>query len=97
MIYVKKLVKSIKMKVKLPMIVECNNKGDVNLVNGWSVSVHIKHINIRLIFLQDLKEAGIICVKWVLKENTVADLHKKNLNTSAFKKHARKHCGNDEY
>ena len=36
-LYVKKVVESMKLKVDLPMIVECDNKGAVNLVHGWAV------------------------------------------------------------
>ena len=60
MMYVKKLIESLELKVELPMIIECDNKGAVDLANGWSVSGHSKHIDVRLNFLRELKESDII-------------------------------------
>ena len=93
----KMLIESLQLKVELPMIVECDNKGAVNLANGWSVGGKLKHIDIRLNFVRELKENGVICVKWVPTEKTTADMHTKNLPAKAFEKHAPEHCGHDEY
>ena len=46
MLDVKKLIESLQLKVELPMIVECDNKGAVDLANGWSVGGNSKHIDI---------------------------------------------------
>ena len=37
MLYVMKLIESLEMKVRKPMMVHSDNKGAVDLVNGWSV------------------------------------------------------------
>ena len=46
MIYDEKVVESMKLKGDLPMQVECNNKGAVDLVNGWAVGGNSKHIDV---------------------------------------------------
>ena len=74
-LYVKKVIESMRLKVDLPMRVECNNKGAVDLVNGWTVGGNSKHIDVRLNFLRELKEAGIIRIYWVSTKDMVGDLH----------------------
>lgn len=75
----KKVINSLKLKVVLPMHVECDNKGAVNLVNGWPVGGNSKHIDICLNFLCDLKEAGVVRINWISTESMVGDPHTKNL------------------
>ena len=79
------------------MIVECDNKGAVDLANGWSVGGNLKHIDILLNFVRELKENGVISVKWVPTEKMTADMHTKNLSAKVFEKHALEHCGHNEY
>ena len=88
MLYVKKVVESMKLKVDLPMQIECDNKGAVDLVNGWAVGGNSKHIDVRLDFLRKLKEAGIIRINWVSTNCMVGDLHTNNLERNTFEKHA---------
>ena len=79
------------------MMVYCDNKGAVDLVNGWSVSGGTKHIDIRLNFLRELKEANIIRVSWIDSDSNTVDLHTKNLEPKPFERHVKVHCGVDEY
>ena len=68
MLYVKKLLESMELKVELPMIVKCDNKGAVDLVNGWSVSGNTKHSQVRTMFVRELKEQNINkALKWKVK------------------------------
>ena len=53
MIYIMKLVESLKLKVRKPMMVNTDNKGAVDLINGWSVGGGTKHIDCRLMYLSD--------------------------------------------
>ena len=79
------------------MIIECNNKGAVDLANGWSVGGHSKHIDVRLNFLRKLDESDIVRIERVEPEEMVSDIHTKNLTAPAFEKHAKQHCGEDKY
>ncbi len=38
MLYCKNVLKSMGLKVKLPMLLEMDNKGAVNLANNWSIA-----------------------------------------------------------
>ena len=51
MLFLWKIIKSIGLKVKLPMILEIDNKGAVDIANNWSVAERTKHIDTdKLIF-----------------------------------------------
>jgi hypothetical protein len=51
MIYQKNMLESIGLKVELPMILEMDNKGAVNLVDSFSVGGRTQHINVKQCFL----------------------------------------------
>jgi hypothetical protein len=77
MMATKRLLESMQLKVKLPMVIECDNKGAVDLVNGYQVGGGTKHIDIRTYFVRDLKDDGIIVVKWIPTEINETDTHQK--------------------
>jgi hypothetical protein len=56
MLYVYNVLKSLGLKVRLPMILEMDNKGAVHLANSWSVGGHTRHVDVRMFFLQELKD-----------------------------------------
>jgi hypothetical protein len=59
MMYQKNTLESIGLKVELPMILEMDNKGAVDLVNSFSVRGRTRHNDIKQCFLQELKEAKV--------------------------------------
>ena len=79
------------------MDIKCDNKGAVDLANGWSVGGQTKHIDIRLNFLRELKENKTVRVTWIDTESNTGDIHTKNLDPKTFEKHMRVHCGNNEH
>ena len=97
MMYVKKLVESLELKVELPMIIKRDNKGAVDLTNGWSVGGHSKHIDVWLNFLRKLIESNIVQIDWEATDEMVSDMHTKNLTYPTFEKQTKRHCGDDEY
>ncbi len=46
MMYVWNVLKSMGLKVKLPMILEMDNKGTVDLVNNWSIGGRTRHVDV---------------------------------------------------
>jgi len=60
MLYIMRLLESIRLKVKKPMILECDNKGARYICNNWTVNGRTKHMDTRYYFLRELKEKGII-------------------------------------
>ena len=92
-----RVLESMGLKVKKPMILEIDNKGAVDLSKNWSVSGRTRHDSIRQNFLRKLHEEGIITVKWIPTEENSADLFTKNLSGPTFEKHVAVYCGKDEY
>ena len=95
MLYVKNVLESIGLQVALPMVLEMDNRGAVDLANSWSVGGRTRHVDVRQYFLRELKEAGILNVKWVPGDENDVDLHTKNLGNPAFGKHAAVYTGGE--
>ncbi len=76
------------LKVELPMILEMENKGAVDLVNSFSVRGQMRHIDIKQCFLQELKEANVLVVKWSPCLENEADIITKDLGGLLFKCYA---------
>jgi hypothetical protein len=68
MLYEMRVLESIGLKVQLPMVLEVDNKGGVDLANNWSVGGRTHHISVRVNFLRELKEQGLLCVVWILMD-----------------------------
>ena len=81
----------------MPMILEVNNMGAIDLANNWSSSMRTKHINVRHHFLRELVDCGVIKLKFVRSEENVSDIFTKNLAGPLFQKHAKALCRDDEY
>jgi hypothetical protein len=88
MIYQENTLESIGLKVELPMVLEMDNKGAVDLVNSFSVGGCTRHIDIKQCFLGELKEAKVLVVKWIPGSENEADLFTKNLDGPFFKLYA---------
>ena len=97
MLYTKNVLESLGLKVELPMILEMDNMGAVHLANNWSVSGRTRHIDVRQCFLRELKEEGILIVKWTPGTANVADLFTKNLAGPQFEEYTKVFVKEDEY
>ena len=97
MIYQKHLLESMGLQVELPMILEGDNQGAVDLVNTWSASGRTWHVDVRQIVLCQLKEDGILIVKWIPDPTNDVDFHKKNLAVSDSEEHVTGYTGKNEY
>jgi hypothetical protein len=91
------LLESMGLKVKKPMVLEVDNKGTKDLAHNWSVGGRTRHIATKINFLRELKEEGIIIVKWIPMKSNTSDLFTKNLGGSAFEWQAAYYVGVDEY
>ncbi len=74
MLYAKNLIKSIGLKVKLPMILDIDNKGAVDIINSFIVGGRTRHINVRQCFLRELKEAKQLVVNWIPGSESSANM-----------------------
>ncbi len=65
-----------------------DNKGAVDLVNSFSVGGHMQHMDVKQCFLQELKEATVLVVKWIPGSENEADIFTKILDEPLFKRYA---------
>ena len=97
MLFVMRLVESMGLKVKKPMVLKLDNKGAHDLSHNWTIGGRTRHVDVRMNFLRELKEEGIILTEWIAGESNPSDLFTKNLQGPAFEKHSSKFVGFDEY
>ena len=69
MLFAANLLESLGLKVKKPMILECDNKGAIELVHGWQANGRTRHVANKIHCLQELKENGEILMKCVKTED----------------------------
>jgi hypothetical protein len=97
MLYTKRIIESLELHVQLPMIMEVDNKGAVDLVNNYSVGGRTCHVETRQYFLGQLKKDNIIKVIWTPGELSSSDLYTKNLARADFEKHTKAYVGDNKY
>ena len=97
MMFVYRLVTYMGLKVELPMVLECDNQGAIDIVNNWGSTGRTRHIDCRVKFLRELKEANVLRVVWTPTKDNPADMFTKNLQGPLFGKHAEVLVGKDEY
>jgi hypothetical protein len=97
MLYTSRLITSFGLKIKLLIKLEINNKRAIDLLNSWSISGRTKHMEVCYQFLQELKEKGILKIKWIPRSKNNSDLFTKNLDWKMFEIHMHKYCGNNKY
>ena len=85
------------MIVEMPMILEVDNKWAVDLINNYSVGGRTCHMETKQYYLRELKEQGIMIVRWKAGTENSSDLYTKNLARKEFEKHARAYVGRDTY
>ena len=87
LLFEKGVLESIGLQIELPMILSVDNRDVVDLVNNWSVTGWTHHITVQT-FFTELKEQGIIKVKWIATGENSADLFTKDLQGPLFERHA---------
>jgi hypothetical protein len=93
MLYAKNLLELIGLRVQLPMVLEIDTRGAVDLINSFSVGGRTRHIDIKQCFLQELKESKQLIVEWIPGSENNADMFTKNLDGPLFKKYAEQLLG----
>ena len=90
MMYIKRILKSLSLQVKLPMVMETDNKGVVDLIDNWSIDGNTKHVETRIHYMRELKEDNIVKLYWIPREENESDMLVKNATQSEFEKHSSK-------
>jgi hypothetical protein len=95
MMYVYRVVTSMGLQVELPMVVEVDNSGARDLANSWSVGGRTRHVDVRLNFLRELKEEGMVALVHIPGDSNEADIFTKNVDASSLHRHSIQLCGDD--
>ena len=95
MLYVKDTVESMDLEVETPMSLWSDNKGVVDIANGWTTGGRTRHMALKCHFLRELVESGLIQVRFQKGTNMQADLFTKNLARPDFKKLAKYFVGKE--
>ena len=88
MLYVMHVLEGAGLKERKPLILKMDNKGEIDLINNYSVGGRTKQINVRQYFLHELKEKEIVKMTWIAGAENCTDLFTKNLSGPLFEKHA---------
>ena len=72
--------------IKYPIIVKCDNVGAIFLSKN-NESRRTKHIDIKVHFVRQYVENGIVKIIFVRSEENKADPFTKNVNERLFEKH----------
>ena len=97
MLYCKRVLEGMRLQVELPMVLYIDNSGAVNLANNWSAGGRTRHMETRMLFLHELKEAGLIAIKWLKGTENPVDLFTKKLAGPAYNKCSKFFVGLDKY
>ena len=87
MLFARQILESLQLQVELPMLLEIDCKGTVDLNNNWRVGGRTRHVPVKYMFLCDLKESGVFEICWVPSEANCCDMFTKNLDEKMFLKH----------
>ena len=97
MLFAMRVIESLGLQVQKPMILKVDNKGAHDIAHNWSIGGRTRHIDVRINFLRELKEEGILELDWLPGEENASDLFTKNLQGPLFEKHTATFVGIDKY
>ncbi len=90
MLHMKNVFESLGLKkFKLPMVLEIDNQGAVYLANNWRVGGRTRLIDVQSVFQRELKEAGVLVIKWIAGTANEADIFTKNLDVPTFQRYTK--------
>jgi hypothetical protein len=92
MLYIRNILESMGLKIKLPMKVELDNKVAKDIINNWSAGGRTIHVGVWFNFLRELKENGIIEIQSINTHENCSDILTKNLPVNLYNKHSKRFC-----
>ena len=96
-LYAMRVLTSLGLKVKTPMKIDTDNTGSMQLANSWSVGGRTCHVDVRMHFLRELKDQGLLSIEFVPGVDNETDILTKNTPPAIYNKHIVKFVGKDEY
>jgi hypothetical protein len=90
LIFIKNVLETMGIKVKLPIEIKVDNTGAIFLSNNYTSGQRTKHIDVRVHFVRQYIEDGIFKIVFVKSENNDADIFTKNTSEEIFKEQSEK-------
>ncbi len=75
------------LKVKLPMLLDVDIKGTVDLANNSSIGGRTRYVDLLQCFLWELKESKMTDIRWIKGLENDADVFTNNLDGRVFQRH----------
>jgi hypothetical protein len=97
MLYIYRLLESLELEVELPMVLEMDNSGAVDVANSWNVGGRTHHVDVRNYFLCKLKDQGLLIIRHIAGESNDADVFTKNVTSAIFDRQMPLYVGHDKY
>jgi hypothetical protein len=89
-LFIKQLLDTIGVEVRLPITVRVDNVGAIFLGNNFSVGQRTKHIDIRTHFVREFIEDDILKIVFIRTDDNDADIFTKNTPDEIYHKHSNK-------
>jgi hypothetical protein len=90
LIFIKNVLESMGIKVKLPIEIKVDNTGAIFLSNNYTTGQRTKHTDVRVHFVRQYIEDGIFKIVFVKSEENDADFFTKNTSEEIFKEQSEK-------
>ena len=88
--FIYQVLRSMGVKVKLPIIVRVDNIGAIFMAENVAVSQRTKHVDVRYRFVQEFVMDGFLKIIFVRTGDNDADIFTKNLGGDLHEKHRDK-------
>ena len=89
-LFIKSILEFLKIEIKLPIIVHCDNIGAIYLGNNAKLSQRTKHFNVKHHFVREYIEKRLIKIEFVRSEENEVDIWTKKLKQDTYAKHTSK-------
>ncbi|KAK2974430.1 hypothetical protein RJ640_011327 [Escallonia rubra] len=84
LLWLKIILKDLKIKLKTPMKLYCDNKSAINIAHNPIQHDRTKHVEADRHFIKEKLESGLICTPYISTKGQLADILTKGLASSAF-------------
>jgi len=84
--WVKNVMEEMKLKIKLPMIIHCDNRAAIIFTGAETMHKRSKHFDIRYHYIKMVVSERMVEVRWVESVNQLADILTKPLPPQQFNK-----------
>ena len=90
LMFVKNVLETMGIRIRLPMIVKVDNTGAIFLANNHTAGQRTKHIDIRTHFIRNYITEVTLKVEFVRTNDNDADINTKNTSEELFQSHTMK-------